>query len=64
MDRVTTVTGDHRREATHATTKMEAPAAKVESAVASREEAAKLRQRLLKMIVENERLRRANPSNT
>ncbi len=51
-----TPSGKRRRDAVSSAT------AKVEAALASREEAAKLRERLLKMIVENEMRRRQSPT--
>ncbi|MDZ4658971.1 MAG: hypothetical protein SH868_15450 [Bythopirellula sp.] len=48
--------GNQRRDANSPAT------AQVEAALASREEAARLRQRLLKMIVENEQKRRQSPN--
>ena len=56
MDSVPFVSGNQRREAARTTNKVEATTAKVEAALTSREEAAKLRRRLLKMIVENEKI--------
>jgi hypothetical protein len=64
MDRVPFVSGVQRREAARTTTKVEATTAKVEAAIASREEADRLRRRLLKMILENERKRRSQTSTT
>jgi membrane protein YdbS with pleckstrin-like domain len=60
MDRVPA--GKQRRDAAPSTQKVETATTKVEAALASREEADKLRRRLLKMIVENEQKRRSTPS--
>jgi hypothetical protein len=60
MDRVPS--GRQRRDAAQSTQKVETATTKVEAALALREEADKLRRRLLKMIVENEQKRRSAPS--
>lgn len=62
MDRVRS--GKQCRDAARSTTKVEATATKVEAALASREEAAELRRRLLQMIVDNEQKRRSTATST
>ncbi len=54
--------GNQRRDAARPTAQGEATTAKVAAALASREEAAKLRRRLLEMIVDNEQIRRQTSS--
>ena len=58
MERVPFKSGKQRRDADRSTVSVETTTAKVEAALTSREEAAKLRRRLLEMIVENEKRRR------
>lgn len=57
MDRVPFKSGKQRRDADRSTMPVEPTTSKVEAALTSRDEAAKLRRRLLEMIVENERKR-------
>ena len=58
MDRVPFKSGNQRRDADRSTNAVEPTTSKVEAALTSREEAAKLRRRLLELIVENEKKRR------
>jgi hypothetical protein len=62
MNRVPFVSGKERRDAARSTSTVEPTTAKVDSALTFREEAVKLRRRLLELIVENEQKRRSQPT--
>jgi hypothetical protein len=63
MNRVPFVSGKERRDAVRSTCGVETTTAKVDSALTFRDEAVKLRRRLLELIVENEQKRRSQTTN-
>lgn len=59
MNRVPFASGKERRDAVRSASTVEPTTAKVDSALTFRDEAVKLRRRLLELIVENEQKRRS-----